>query len=97
MCCPSRASLLTGLYQHNTGVRGNLAADHCASPDWQRRMEHHTFASPIRDSGYATFYAGKYLDHYGNTGFHVPPGWDEWAGLVGSSGYSTGIRLEKFF
>lgn len=41
--------------------------------------------------GYVTFYAGKYLNQYGNPQVggvrHVPPGWDLWAGLVGNSRY----------
>ena len=40
---------------------------------------------------YSTFFAGTYLNQYGKaeTGGpeHVPPGWDSWYGLVGSSKY----------
>ena len=43
----------------------------------------------INVQGYATFYAGKYLNQYGAAGAgglgHVPPGWDLWAGLKGNS------------
>lgn len=41
--------------------------------------------------GYKTFFGGKYLNQYGNPQVggpqHVPPGWDEWYGLVGNSRY----------
>lgn len=41
--------------------------------------------------GYKTFFGGKYLNRYGNPQVggpqHVPPGWDEWYGLVGNSRY----------
>ena len=42
--------------------------------------------------GYSTFYAGKYLNQYGipmsGTGVEfIPPGWDDWNGLVGNSKY----------
>jgi arylsulfatase A-like enzyme len=39
--------------------------------------ENSTVATWLRDSGYATFYAGKFLNAYENT-THVPSGWDEW-------------------
>ena len=40
---------------------------------------------------YSTFYAGKYLNNYGAPQVggvaRIPPGWDEWYGLVGNSKY----------
>ena len=45
----------------------------------------------LNDAGYTTFYAGKYLNNYGSPKVggcaHVPPGWDQWYGLVGNSKY----------
>ena len=45
----------------------------------------------VQKQGYTTFYAGKYLNTYGepNAGGlgHVPPGWDSWLGLQGNSKY----------
>ncbi len=89
ICCPSRASFLTGLYQHNTGVLNNSVSGHCSSEAWREGAESRTFATAIRDAGYVTFYAGKYLNEYGTDAGggigHVPDGWDFWAGLVGNS------------
>jgi len=38
---------------------------------------------------YTTQYSGKYLNNYGQDAVggtdHVPPGWDDWFGLVGNS------------
>lgn len=91
VCCPSRASLLTGRYQHNTHVRNNSITGNCSSEAWQRGSETQTFATSLQDAGYVTFYAGKYLNAYGHAAAggvaHVPPGWDFWAGLVGNSKY----------
>lgn len=45
----------------------------------------------MKKMGYKTFFGGKYLNQYGDAKVggpeHVPPGWDEWYGLVGNSKY----------
>ena len=75
LCCPSRATLLTGQYAHNHGTLGNIApeggfakftAEHGATPC--RRG--------CRRDGY-TRMIGKYLNGYGGDGGEtfVPPGW----------------------
>lgn len=55
-CSPSRASLLTGLYPHQTGVETNLDAVYARElpPDIP------TFGSRLRAAGYATAYFGKW-------------------------------------
>jgi arylsulfatase A-like enzyme len=71
LCCPSRASLLTGLYSHDTGVRNNATG---ALID-----ESSTLATWLHDSGYETALFGKYLNDYPfDRGPYVPPGWDSW-------------------
>jgi len=91
ICCPSRASILTGRYLHNTEVRNNSVAGGCNDQKWREGMEGKTFATHLKNAGYRTMYAGKYLNQYGkgNEGGieHVPEGWDWWAGLVGNSRY----------
>ncbi len=59
-CCPSRASLLTGLYPHQTGV-GDMMSDGGADGyrgDLNRRCL--TLAELLRTAGYRTFGAGKW-------------------------------------
>ncbi|XP_049879116.1 N-acetylglucosamine-6-sulfatase-like [Pectinophora gossypiella] len=90
ICCPSRASFLTGLYVHNHNTYNNSLHGGCYSPSWQNH-ERRTFANVLQQHGYDTFYAGKYLNEYGTERAggpeRVPPGWSEWHGLVGNSVY----------
>jgi hypothetical protein len=39
VCCPSRSTILTGRYQHNTRVLNNTVAGNCSSQGWQDSME----------------------------------------------------------
>ncbi|XP_024083872.1 N-acetylglucosamine-6-sulfatase-like isoform X2 [Cimex lectularius] len=91
ICCPSRASLLTGLYQHNHQVKNNTLDGNCSSKEWQTHFEGNTFATYLKEIGYNTFYGGKYLNQYGHVKAggpeHIPKGWDTWIGLVGNSKY----------
>ncbi|XP_078050713.1 N-acetylglucosamine-6-sulfatase [Augochlora pura] len=92
ICCPNRASILTGKYQHNHLVVNNTVAGGCSSIKWQELQEPNTFAAYLKQqTSYATLYAGKYLNKYGNKNVgganHVPIGWDSWFGLIGNSKY----------
>ena len=79
LCCPSRATLLTGTYVHNHGVVNNVEPgqghDHFASSG----REQDTLATWLDRAGYKTGYVGKYMNLY-YTSDGVPPGWDFWAG-----------------
>lgn len=86
MCCPSRASLLTGMYAHNHATVNNSASGGCYGRFWQESIEPvHTLPILLQSQGYTTFYAGKYLNEYHAS--TVPPGWDKWYGLHGNSKY----------
>jgi N-acetylglucosamine-6-sulfatase len=79
LCCPSRASILTGQYAHSTGVwqnkgpYGGFEAFH---------QDHSTVATWLRDRGYHTALFGKYLNRYRGT--YVPPGWEKWEAIAGA-------------
>jgi N-acetylglucosamine-6-sulfatase len=87
ICCPSRATLLSGQYMHNHGVRGNLPP----FGGWTRFVPHEDSALPVRLKGYGyyTAHIGKYMNFYAaennaslDSSLPVPPGWDEWYGKV---------------
>jgi arylsulfatase len=59
-CCPTRASLLTGLYSHQAGV-GWMTADQGA-PGYRGQLNDQcvTIAEVLRDAGYFTVMTGKW-------------------------------------
>ena len=60
-CCPSRASLLTGLYPHKTGM-GFMAGRNASKPGYRGDLSRQcmTIAEVLRSHGYATYMAGKW-------------------------------------
>lgn len=85
LCCPSRASLLTGQYAHNHRTLNNSLSGGCNGHQWRERFEPRALPVLLQKSGYRTFFAGKYLNQY--QGAEVPPGWHEFHGLHGNSRY----------
>lgn len=83
LCCPARATFLTGQYAHNHGAKGNnqkSGGGYRALIDPERNL-----AAWLQASGYRTEFAGKWLNGY-RTPRRQPPGWDRWNGLVGAGG-----------
>jgi N-acetylglucosamine-6-sulfatase len=79
LCCPSRATFLTGQYAHNHRVLSNVAPKGGYS-----RLDHSTTLPVwLRRGGYYTVHIGKHLNGYGlSRPREVPPGWSEWYGAV---------------
>jgi N-acetylglucosamine-6-sulfatase len=88
LCCPSRATLLTGQYAHNHGVRGNQPP-----LGGYVRLDHsNTLPVWLQQAGYQTSFVGKYLNGYGEGEGgreEVPPGWSEWRAAVRTPGKGT--------
>ena len=59
-CCPTRASLLTGLYPHQAGI-GGMTFD-WGTPGYQGELAENTatIAEVLSDAGYRTLMAGKW-------------------------------------
>lgn len=81
LCCPSRASLLTGLYAHNHDVRGNFAPQG-GWAKFQESGEQQALPVRLQEAGYRTGLAGKYMNGYLRDRPETPPrtpGWDFWS------------------
>ena len=82
LCCPARASIMTGQYVHNHGVLSN------GENDWRDLDESSTIQAHLDAAGYRTGLFGKFLNHWPTN--RVPQHFDEWALLpdvVGRTGY----------
>ena len=96
-CCPSRASLLTGLYPHQAGI-GLMTSDKAAKypgagdkgeafPGYRGALNERcvTIAQMLKPAGYRTAAVGKW--HVGDSEPPVKRGFDDFYGFV--SGYAV--------
>jgi arylsulfatase A-like enzyme len=93
LCCPSRATFLTGQYAHNHGVRDNQPP----AGGFEAFEEVSTLATDLAAAGYRTGYYGKYLNGYadekrGNDPLHVPPGWTDWHAITSGLYYNLELN-----
>ncbi len=82
VCCPARATVLTGQYAHNHGVLDNMAPLGGASVF----DDSATIATYLTDD-YDTAIIGKYLNDF-DTYEYIPPGWDTWKVPIERSTYN---------
>ncbi|HEX7245916.1 MAG TPA: sulfatase [Solirubrobacterales bacterium] len=101
LCCPSRVSLLTGRYAHNTGVKGNIQPNGGYFGFSFRGAYTHNLATWLQGAGYRTIHVGKFLNGYGDepysNGTEVPPGWSAWHTVLNADTdhYYYGYRLNN--
>ncbi len=86
LCCPSRVSLLTGRYAHNSGVKGNIQPNGGYFGYSFRGAYTHNIGTWLQGAGYRTIHVGKFLNGYGDepysSGAEVPPGWTAWHSVL---------------
>jgi N-acetylglucosamine-6-sulfatase len=85
LCCPARATFITGQYAHNHGVDGNFHPF-----GWYGMKDRaNTLPSWLQSAGYRTAMIGKWLNGYGSRDQRgeVPAGFDIWRGLLDVSAY----------
>ena len=82
LCCPSRATMMSGLYMHNHGVRGNFPPQ----GSWLKFRPRESNDLPVwlQADGYYNVHIGKYMNGYAvqDGTLPVPTGWNEWYGKV---------------
>ena len=59
-CCPSRASLLTGLYQHQAGIGFMVYGDWGTGYEGSLNENGVTLGEALKEAGYSTFTSGKW-------------------------------------
>ncbi|MEO5910522.1 MAG: arylsulfatase [Pelobium sp.] len=87
-CCPTRASLMTGLFQHQAGVGDMMNTRPEAAYQGYLNQNCVTIAEALKAGGYATYMAGKW--HLGQDKAHWPTrrGFDHYFGLIdGANSY----------
>jgi N-acetylglucosamine-6-sulfatase len=85
LCCPSRVTVQTGDYAHNTGVLGNTPPQ----GGYQSFNDKNDLPVWLQADGYRTIHIGKMPNGFGAPEVggptYVPPGWGPFAGGVGPS------------
>ena len=85
-CCPTRATLMTGLYNHQTGL-GDMTADR-GHPNYQGYLNERciTIAEILQEDGYLTMMSGKW--HLGDDPAYWPQkrGFEKFFGIPEGGG-----------
>ena len=97
-CCPTRASLMTGLHPHQTGIGHMTEMPRGHSPlkddPYQGYLNHHcvTIAQLLGQAGYHTFMTGKYdlSEEMPKRKADMKRTWESWA-------RRTGVQFQTSF
>jgi arylsulfatase A-like enzyme len=87
-CCPSRASLLTGLYPHQAGIGDMVNTRPQAAYQGYLNKNCVTIAEVLKQNGYATFMGGKWHVGQAKENWPLQRGFDKYFGLIdGANSY----------
>jgi N-acetylglucosamine-6-sulfatase len=78
LCCPSRASTLTGLYAHNHRIHQHIDPGTGYEQYHAEGYDQNDLPVWLKDSGYETGLVGKYLNKYDAKNDGIPAGWTDW-------------------
>jgi arylsulfatase A-like enzyme len=94
-CGPARASILTGQYPHNHGLRRSGDKNGGFDKFHEAGSEQSTIATWLQGAGYRTALIGKYFNEYpqDDDPTYIPPGWSEWYGVTKEGYY--GFRVNE--
>ncbi len=95
--CPSRASLLTGLYPHQTGVGDMLSDDKLPGYDTHLNFTSMTLAEVLQTAGYSTFISGKWHVGGGETYWPMKRGFEKQYGSNNTTGNYFGLEKGRKF
>lgn len=84
ICCPSRASFLTGQAAHNHQVLGNAVLRHGGYQTFKATQDN-SLPIWLQKGGYFTAHMGKYLNGF-SAADGIPPGWNLWNGIADDEG-----------
>ncbi len=98
-CCPSRASLLTGVYPHQAGM-GEMVKDKSNSEpgSYQGYLSKHTvtIAEVLKEAGYYCSMTGKWHVGEEHPDWPMDRGFDEYYGLISGAANYFDITRTKF-
>jgi arylsulfatase A-like enzyme len=81
LCCPSRASALTGLYAHNHRITQHIDPGTGYEQYHAEGYDRNDLPAWLRISGYQTGLVGNYMNKYDAQNDGVPAGWTDWYGV----------------
>jgi arylsulfatase len=98
-CCPTRASLLTGLYPHQAGMGAMVTRDpkNAKKGPYQGYLNHNcvTLAEVLNSAGYQTFMSGKWHVGEEHPQWPMDRGFHDYYGLISGAAHYFDIRRTK--
>lgn len=101
LCCPSRSTIISGQFCHNTGIWDNGDLNNATHLSGGMKkilvtgLENVTVATELKEAGYETYLVGKYMNGYDDSqASYVPPGWDHWFGMTDTAYYGPHFSVD---